>query len=237
MSNPQKNKFQEILEDKSKIKIWEKLENGCLIGTMGYCEENIPILQELLESFAEQYGEVIDYQAAEEELRLYEEQGKLFIYFDEQGKPVSMNGCVYDYENETVEFHSTEDRPLRNIYFYGLSTLHEYRGKGACRTLIKYAIEFALQNGFDFVYARTDLVNSNSEWLMNRAGLEICTIDDKIIAEWVPVTEECGDYRLHMWKPLHNGMYIMPTEKAVYAKNDTERTVEEPVGPLKKLKY
>ena len=229
------NKFELILKDKSKLKIWEYLDNGCAIGTMGYSEENIPLLQKLLESFAEQYGEIIDYDAAKEELLLYEKQGKLFIYFDEYGNPVSMNGCLYNYENETVEFHSTEDKTLTNLYFYGLSTIPEYRGKGACRTLIKYAILFAKYNNFDYVYARTDLVNSNSEWLMKKAGMEVCTFDDTIIAEWVPVTAEYGDYRLHMWLPLKDNLYLLPTDKAIYAKNDSTRKLLTPEGPSKKL--
>ncbi len=229
------NKFAEILKDNSQLKIWEKLSNGCSIGTMGYSKENIPILKKLLESFATQYGEIIDYQAAKEELLLYEKQGKLFIYFDENGNPVSMNGCLYNYENETVEFHSTEDKTLTNLYFYGLSTIPEYRGQGACRTLIKYAILFAKYNNFDYVYARTDLINSNSEWLMAKSGMEICTIDNTIIAEWVPVTEEYGDYRLHMWLPLKDNLYLLPTDKAIYAKNDSTRKLLTPEGPSKKL--
>ena len=50
-------------------------------------------------SFAEHYGEDIDYDAAKEELKLYENCGKLFIYFDENMKPVSMNGCIYNMNN------------------------------------------------------------------------------------------------------------------------------------------
>lgn len=229
------NKFELILKDKSKLKIWEYLDNGCAIGTMGFSEENIPFLQKLLESFAEQYGEIIDYDAAKEELLLYENKGKLFIYFDQLGNPISMNGCIYDYDNETVEFHSIEEKPLKNLYFYGLSTIPKYRGQGACRTLIKYAIAFAKYNNFDYVYARTDLVNSNSEWLMKKAGMEVCTFDDTIIAEWVPVTAEYGDYRLHMWKPLHEGLYLLPTTKAIYAQNDSQRNIITEIGPTKKL--
>ena len=60
------NKYKEILKDNSKFKIWEKLDNGCYIGTLGYSEENILILQNLLMSFAEHYGEDIDYEAAKE---------------------------------------------------------------------------------------------------------------------------------------------------------------------------
>lgn len=218
-----KQKFNEILKNKEQIKIWEKLDNGCYIGTMGYSEENIAILLKLLQSFAEQYGEVIDYEAAKEELMLYEKEGKLFIYFDQDMNPVSMNGCIYNYENATVDFKG--DKPLSNLYFYGLSTIPSYRGKGACGILINYALQFAYYNDFDLVYARTDLVNSNSEWIMAHAGLEVCKYEDKIIAEWVDVTEDKGDYRLHMWLPLKEGISIMPTGQAYYAFDDTERCI------------
>ncbi len=221
----EKNKFKEIYEDSSEMKIWEFLDNGCFIGTLGYSPRNVLILQKLLLSFAEQYGEKIDYDAALEELMLYAKQGKLFIYFDQDMQPVSMNGCVYDYDNETVEFLDKDTTQLKSLYFYGLSTIHEYRGKGACRTLIKYAINYAKANGFDYVYARTDLVNSNSEWLMAKAGLQVCTFDEKIIAEWVPVTEEYGDYRLHMWLPLHEGLVAIPKGEFVLAHNDKERKI------------
>ena len=49
------------------------------------------------------------------------------------------------------------------MYFYGLSTLKHYRGKGACTHLIQFAVDYAKSLGFDYVYARTDLINSNSE--------------------------------------------------------------------------
>ena len=137
-----KNKFKQMMLDDSEFKIWETLENGCIIATMGYSESNVFILLNLLKSFEEQYGEEIDYEAAKEELALYENKGKLFLYLDEYGNPVSMNGCTYNEPNESVEFFSLNGTPS-NLYFYGLSTIPEYRGKGACRTLIHYAIDFA----------------------------------------------------------------------------------------------
>lgn len=202
------NKFNEILKDNSECKIWEKLDNGCYIGTLGYSEANISILQNLLMSFAEHYGEDIDYDAAKEELKLYEDCGKLFIYFDENMKPVSMNGCIYNMNNDTVDFISNNGKELNSLYFYGLSTLPEYRGKGACHVLVNYAIQFAKENEFDFVYARTDLKDSMSEYIMQCGGLEICKVDDKIIAEWVDVTDDKGDYRLHMYMPLNDNVSI-----------------------------
>lgn len=219
-------KFISIFNDNSELAIWEKLDNGCYIGTMGYSEENIYKLLTLLKSFEEQYGEQIDYEAAKEELMLYQKHGKLFIYFDENLNPVSMNGCIYNYDNETVEFLGV-NKKTTNLYFYGLSTIPEYRGKGACRHLIDYAIEFAKYNNFDLVYARTDLVNSNSEWLMAKAGMEICKYNNDIIAEWVDVTETEGDYRLHMWKPLQPGIILFPKDKAYYAKDDSTRNIKD----------
>lgn len=222
----QKIKFNKILNNKDELKIWEKLDNGCYIGTLGYSPRNIKILLKLLKSFEEQYGEVIDYEAARKELELYEKHGKLFIYFDQNMNPVSMNGCIFNYDNETIDFKSYNNRKINSLYFYGLSTIHEYRGKGACRALINYAIKFAYYNNFDLVYARTDLVGSNSEWLMKKAGLEVCTEDDYIIAEWVDVTEEVGDYRLHMWLPLKNDVYFNPKNNYYYAFNDSERRIQ-----------
>lgn len=223
-----KEKFQKIKMNHSEIKIWEQLPNGCYIGTMDYSENNILILLELLKSFEEQYGEEIDYQAAKEELKLYSDQGKLFIYFDENLKPVSMNGCIYNYENDTVDFVGSKEN-LSNLYFYGLSTIPSYRGKGACRTLIRYALEFAKYNNFDLVYARTDLINSNSEWIMQQEGMEICEYDDLIIAEWVDVTDTKGDYRLHLWKPLSKNIFIFPKGDARYA-DKTTRTIKEDIA-------
>ena len=215
-----KNLFKEIYKDKSEIKIWKKLENGCYIGTLGYSEKNIPLLMRLLKSFEEQYNEEIDYEATKEELMLYQTSGKLFVYFNQDGIPISMNGCIYNYDNATVDFKSVDGRPLNSIYFYGLSTLKEFRGQGACRELIHFAISYAKSLGFDYVYARTDLVNSNSEWIMAKAGLEVCLENDLIIAEWVPVTKNVGDYRLHMWMPLSRGIYLESKGNAVFANND-----------------
>ena len=71
--------YREILKDNSTFKIWKILDNGCSIGTLGYSEENAKILYDLLQSFAEQYGEIIDMDAAREELMLYQNRGKLYI--------------------------------------------------------------------------------------------------------------------------------------------------------------
>ncbi len=219
------NKFREILNDKSDCKIWEKLDNGCFIGTLGYTDENISILQSLLMSFAEHYGEDIDYDAAKEELKLYEECGKLFIYFDENMKPISMNGCIYNMNNDTVDFISNNGKELKSLYFYGLSTLPEYRGKGACHVLVNYAIQFAKENGFDFVYARTDLKDSMSEYIMQCGGLEICKDQDMIIAEWVDVTDDKGDYRLHMYMPLNDNVLIAPKGNFFLADSKTREVL------------
>lgn len=215
--------YKNIFNDNSELQIWKKLDNECYIGTLGYSEKNIYILMSLLKSFEEQYSETIDYEAAKSELELYAEKGKLFIYFNKDGIPISMNGCVYNYDNDTVEFNKDDNSTPTSIYFYGLSTLKEHRGQGACKELIKFAIEYAKYNGFDLVYARTDLTNSNSEWIMANAGLKICTENNQIIAEWVDVSESIGDYRLHMWLPLKEGIKIKAKEKAQFATNDNKR--------------
>jgi len=225
MNNKEKELFQQILNNKEEKHIWKKLDNGCSIGTLRYSPENVQILYTLLKSFEEQYGEVIDFKAAVEELMLYQEKGILFIYFNEYDKPVAMNGCVFNYLNETVEFKSNTNEPLKSIYFYGLSTIPSYRGKGACRALINFAIDFARHNEFDFVYARTDLIDSKSEWIMEKAGLEVCTYENLIITEWVQVTDIKGDYRLHLWKPLRPGLFLAPIGNAYFATNDTNRNV------------
>lgn len=213
--------FKEIYADKSDIRIWKKLPNGCYIGTMGYSKKNVIILEKLLKSFEEQYGEEIDINAAEEELKLYEKEGKLFIYFDKDMNPVSMNGCIYNHENKSVDFIST--RELSTLYFYGLSTIPSFRGNGACRSLINFAIEFAKANDFDLVYARTDLVNSNSEWIMEQAGMTVCQYDGKIISEWVDVTEDKGDFRLYLWKPLKDKIAIMPKDGVFFSDSSTRK--------------
>lgn len=226
-----------ILLDNSEVKIWKKLDNGCYIGTLGYSENNINILLTLLDSFREQYGEEIDYQAAKEELLLYTKRGKLFIYFDEDLRPVSMNGITYNEDNETVQFNSINGNPVNSLYFYGLSTIKEYRGRGACGELIKFAIDYAYYNDFDLVYARTDLINSKSEKLMKRAGLDICMEDDKIITEWVQVTDDKGDYRLHLWLPLKNGLYLTSKDDALYADSLTRKVDKAKVLTLRNKDY
>lgn len=215
--------YQAIKADKSDFKIWEKLENGCFIATMNYSEENVPILMTLLQSFAEQYGEEITYESASDELKLYTERGKLFLYLDENMNPVSMNGVTYNEDNVSVDFKSLDDKPVTSAYFYGLSTVHEYRGKGACRTLINFAINYACANDYDVVYARTDLVNSNSEWIMQRAGMQICEDPEGIITEWVDVADGVGDYRLHLWLPLKEGLYLERKPAALNADSKTRK--------------
>lgn len=225
MQDKKMEMFKKILYDKSEIAIWEKLPNGCYIGTMGYSEKNIIVLEKLLKSFEEQYGEEIDVNAAKEELKLYEQEGKLFIYFDEEMNPVSMNGCIYNHDNKSIEFLS--NRELSTLYFYGLSTVQSFRGKGACRNLIKFAIEYAKANGFDLVYARTDLINSNSEWIMEQEGMNICKYDGKIISEWVDVSEDKGDFRLYLWKSLKEGITIVPKGDALFSDPITRKIDSE----------
>ena len=175
--------YQKIHEDKQKFKIWQKLDNGCYIATMNYSKENAVILMKLLKSFEEQYGEEITLESAEEELKLYDTNGKT----------------------------------VNNVYFYGLSTVKEYRGKGACSALVTFAIEYAYYNDFDFVYARTDLAGSNSEGIMKKHGMQVCENEEGIIAEWVDVTDVQGDYRLHLWMPLKDGIYLEKKENAFIA--------------------
>lgn len=214
-----------IFFDNSEFKIWKKLDNGCFIGTLGYSETNVQILLQLLQSFAEQYGEIIDEAAAREELMLYQRSGKLFIYFDKDMKPISMNGVTFNEGNASVAFSSSDGHDLSSVYFYGLSTLKAYRGHGAGSALVSFAIDFARYNNFDFVYARTDLINSNSEGIMRRAGMEVCKNEGNIIAEWVDVTESKGDYRLHLWMPLCEGINIGLTPDSLLADGETREVL------------
>ena len=117
-----KEYYNKIYNNKDTFKIWKKLSNGCYVATMGYSDENALILMKLLKSFEEQYGEEITYEAAKSELALYENRGKLFIYLDENMRPVSMNGVIYNEDNISVDFKSNDDRDLNCAYFYGLST-------------------------------------------------------------------------------------------------------------------
>lgn len=213
--------YKNIYEDTHKFKIWKKLNNGCYIATMGYTDENAYILMKLLKSFEEQYGEEITYEAAKEELKLYDTNGKLFIYLDENMIPVSMNGVTYNEENLSVDFKSYDDKNVSSVYFYGLSTLKNFRGKGACSKLVSFAIEYAYYNDFDLVYARTDLIGSNSEGIMKKHGMQVCENDEGIIAAWVDVTEDKGDYRLHLWLPLKNGLYTEKKDDAIIADKDS----------------
>ncbi len=216
-----KEYYNKIYNNKDTFKIWKKLSNGCYVATMGYSDENALILMKLLKSFEEQYGEEITYEAAKSELALYENRGKLFIYLDENMRPVSMNGVIYNEDNISVDFKSNDDRDLNCAYFYGLSTIRSFRGKGACSELVSFAIEYAYYNGFDFVYARTDLTNSNSEGIMKKHGMQICEDEDGIIAEWVDVTENTGDYRLHLWLALKDGIYLEKKEDGIIADRDS----------------
>ncbi len=228
--------YKMIYQDHSEFKIWKKLDNGCYIGTLGYSLENAKILMTLLQSFAEQYGEVITLESAIEELMLYHTNGKLFIYFDEFMKPVSMNGVTYNEDNVSVDFKSKTGQKPTNLYFYGLSTIPEYRKKGACTHLIDFAIQYAYANNFDLVYARTDLIGSNSEAIMEKKGLSICKMpDEKIIVEWVQVTENQGDARLHMWLPLHDSIYLSPKKDAPLADSNTREIVSGDIIPTDKL--
>ena len=226
MTQKQIELMKKIKEDDSELKIWQILENGCAIATMGYSEKNILIIKKLLKSFAEQYHEIIDYKSAKEELKYVTDNGKVFLYIDENGNIISMNECVYNYENETVEFCNSNSKP-KNLYIYGLSTEKKNRGKGACTALVNYAICYALANDFDLIYARTDLNGSNSEKIMQKAGMEICEYEDKIIAEWVDVSETKGDYRLHMWLPFKEGLNALPKKSALFAGKGKERIIQK----------
>jgi hypothetical protein len=137
-----------------------------------------------------------------------------------------MNGVTYNEDNRSVQFKKNNGDNINSLYFYGLSTIPEYRGKGACGELIKFAIQYAYYNDFDLVYARTDLIGSKSEKIMRRAGLDICMEDEKIITEWVQVTDNKGDYRLHLWLPLKKGLYLSSKEDALFADGIT-RKVED----------
>ena len=218
--------YKKIKEDNSELKIWKVFPDGTSIGTLGYSKKNVPVLKKLLMSFAEQYGEHITYEAAEEELKLYSERGKLFVLFDKEGNAVSMNGVTYNEDNISVDFKKYNGEKPTNLYFYGLSTVKEYRGRGACHKLIDFAIKYAYHNDFDLVYARTDLVDSNSEWIMEQAGLEVCTENDDIITEYVPVDEFHGDYRLHLWLPLKEDLYLESKSKAIFADKKNRQLVK-----------
>lgn len=75
----------------------------------------------------------------------------------------------------------------------------------------------------DVVYARTDLVNSNSEWIMQRAGMQICEDPEGIITEWVDVADGVGDYRLHLWLPLKEELYLERKPAALNADSKTRK--------------
>lgn len=52
-------------------------------------------------------------------------------------------------ENVSVNFKSSDICTPSNLYFYGLSTLKEYREKSACSELVSFAIEYTYYNNFD----------------------------------------------------------------------------------------
>ena len=107
------------------------------------------------------------------------------------------------------------------MHIFMVYLLRSFRGKGACSELVSFAIEYAYYNGFDFVYARTDLTNSNSEGIMKKHGMQICEDEDGIIAEWVDVTENTGDYRLHLWLALKDDIYLEKKEDGIIADRDS----------------
>lgn len=126
-------------------------------------------------------------------------------------------------ENVSVNFKSSDICTPSNLYFYGLPTLKEYRGKSACSKLVSFAIEYTYYNNFDLVYARTDLTNSKSEGIMHKHGMDVCENDEGIIAEWVDVTDTKGDYRLHLWLPLKDDLYIEAKEGSVISNKNTRK--------------
>ena len=79
LEEQKKKKFKQIMLDESEFQVWEQLENGCSIATMGYSESNIMVLLKLLKSFEEQYGEEIDLEAAKEELELYNDLSNVVL--------------------------------------------------------------------------------------------------------------------------------------------------------------
>ena len=56
---------------------------------------------------------------------------------------------------------------------------------------------------------------------MKKHGMQVCENDEGIIAEWVDVTEDKGDYRLHLWLPLKNGLYTEKKDDAIIADKDS----------------
>ena len=221
-----KDFYNEILQDNSNFKVWKKLDNGCFIGTLGYSEENIYYLENLLKSFSKEYGEVINYDVAKEELELYSKCGKLFVYLDNKLKPVSMNGIIYNHQAKSIEFFKADDEDVKSIYFYGLSTLEEYRGKGACSKLINFAIEYAYYNNFDVVYARCSLDNSKSEKIMLKNNMIPCCYDKNIICENVDV-EGSITSRYHLYLPLKKGIGIMPKDEYQFATYDDKKLLND----------
>lgn len=225
--------YKQIYNDNSpEIKVWKTLPNGCKIATMGYSEENIPILMTLLQSFAEQYGEIQNYETAKAELKVYRDKGKLFVLINPEGKVVSMNGTTYNEQNASVDFVAKDGRNLNSLYFYGLSTLKEERRKGYNETLIAFVNRYAYYAGFDLVYARTDLNGSNSEKIMENQGLHVCKYNGKIIAEKVQVTEEKSDERLHLVRFFPNknrefDIISVPKDGAFLASDTIPRVVIE----------
>ena len=77
----------------------------------------------LLFKISRDLSENSEYEAAKDELKLYSDLGKLFIYLDENLNPVSMNGCIYDYENETIQFISNKKENLHSLYLFNLLSI------------------------------------------------------------------------------------------------------------------
>ena len=125
--------FHRIKNDQSATKIWKVLPNGCSIGTIQYSEENVSILESLLQSFSEQYGEVIDY-------------GRTFVNCDYIG-----NSLQYQMLLEANKF------ALSNGYKFALSTVHPdnfYSINNLLKNNFEYKGEKTLKRGIRNVYLK-----------------------------------------------------------------------------------
>ena len=58
---------------------------------------------------------------------------------------------------------------------------------------------------------------------MHKHSMDVCENDEGIIAEWVDVTDTKGDYRLHLWLPLKDDLYIEAKEGSVIANKNTRK--------------
>ena len=61
---------------------------------------------------------------------------------------------------------------------------------------------------------------------MARAGMIVCENNEGIIAEWVHVSDTQGDYRLHLWLPLKDGLYLEKKKDAIIANSITREIVK-----------